>query len=56
MGKMGSDKKAHLLYLLKKQVVIRKDRSLLPSNAEVTKSINMAIGYSIEQHLRRRSQ
>ena len=55
MGKMGSDKKAHLLYLLKKQVVIRLDPSLLPSNAEVAKSINLAIGKSIEQHLRRRT-
>jgi hypothetical protein len=56
MGKQAGDKEPTLLYALKKQVVIRKDRSLLPSNAEVTKSINMAIGYSIEQHLRRRSQ
>jgi len=56
MGTREGDKDAKLLYVLRKQVTIRKDRSLLPSNAEVTKSINMAIGYSIEQHLRRRSQ
>lgn len=56
MGKQAGDKESTLLYALKKQVVIRQDRSLLPSNAEVTKSINMAIGYSIVQHLRRRSQ
>ena len=53
MGTREGDKDAKLLYVLRKQVTIKKDRSLLPSNAEVTKSINMAIGYSIEQHLRR---
>lgn len=55
MGTREGDKEAKLLYVLRKQVTIKKDRSLLPSNAEVTKSINMAIGYSIEQHLRRRT-
>lgn len=52
MGTREGDKEAKLLYVLRKQVTIKKDRSLLPSNAEVTKSINMAIGYSMEQHLR----
>mgnify|MGYP007111671821 CR=1 FL=1 len=56
MGTREGDKDAKLLYVLRKQVTIKQDRSLLPSNAEVTKSINMAIGYSIEQHIRRRSQ
>ena len=55
MGTREGDKDAKLLYVLRKQVTIKQDRSLLPSNAEVTKSINMAIGYSIEQHLRRSS-
>ena len=56
MGTREGDKDAKLLYVLRKQVTIKQDRSLLPSNAEVTKSINLAIGKSIEQHLRRRSQ
>ena len=55
MGKQDGDKEPTLLYALKKQVVIRQDRSLLPSDADVTKSINLAIGKSIEQHLRRKT-
>lgn len=56
MGKQDGDKEPTLLYALKKQVVIRQDRSLLPSDKDVSYSINMAIGKSIDQHLRRRSQ
>lgn len=55
MGSRDGDKEATLLYALKKQVVIRQDRSLLPSDAEVTKTINLAIGKSIDQHLRRKA-
>lgn len=55
MGSREGDETATLLYALRKQVTIRQDRSLLPSDAEVTKSINLAIGSSIDQHLRRKA-
>lgn len=55
MGKMDGDKEAQALYALKKQVVIRQDRSLLPSDTEVSSAINLAIGKSIDQHLRRKT-
>lgn len=55
MGKMGGEKEAKILYALKKQVVIRQDRSLLPSDAEISRSINLAIGRSIDMHMRRKA-
>ena len=55
MGKMQGDKEAKTLYALRKRVVIRQDRSLLPSDPEVSRAINIAIGKSIDQHLRRKT-
>lgn len=55
MGTKAGDKEAQILYSLKKQVVIRKDRSLLPSVADVKKVINLAIGASIDRHMRRKT-
>ena len=52
MGSIGGSE-AQALYALKKKVTIRKDRSHLPSNKDVSMTINLAIGKSIASHLRR---
>ena len=52
MGSIGGSE-AQALYALKKKVTIRKDRSLLPSNKDVSMTINLAIGKSIASHLRK---
>ena len=41
------------LYALKKQVVVRKDRTLLPSDEKVTEVINRAIARTIKRELER---
>ena len=52
MGSINGSE-AQALYALKKKVTIRQDRSLLPSDKDVSMTINLAIGKSIDSLLRR---
>ena len=50
MGAREDSKEAEVLYLLRKQVVVRQDRSLLPSDEQIAATINNAMAL----HLGRR--
>lgn len=49
------DKNVTFLYALKKQVVVRKDRNLLPADEKVTEVINRAIARTIKRELERKA-
>ena len=51
MGKLGKDGEAKTLYALRKQVTVRQDRTLLPSDEEIASAINVPMIRTIERRL-----